>query len=153
MLLTQSSKMVKRKRSSSTVSTAKGTRHSKQYGGYDVYRGRRYQSGGATRIYIPRYQQGGSLGGLFRGFLSTVSPHLKKGLMNIGKRALKAGANALEDMSTNNTSFKDAVKKQAKREMQALNPINMMKASAAGSSSAKRTKSRRKKRDIRPITL
>lgn len=118
-----------------------------------MYRGRRYQSGGAMRIYIPRYQRGGSLGGLFRGFLRTVTPHLKKGLVNIGKRALKAGANALEDMSTNNTSFKDAVKKQAKREMRALNPINMMKGSGAGSSSVKRTKSIRKKRIIRPITL
>ena len=104
------------------------------------------------RIYIPRgYQRGGGLGGLFRGFLRTVTPHLKKGLMNIGKRALKASANALEDMSTNNTSFKDAVKKQAKREVQALNPINMMKSMVGSSSTLKRTKSRRKK--TKPITL
>ena len=56
-----------------------------------------------------------------------MAPHLKKGLTHLGKRALTAGANALADMSENKTSLKDALKKQAKSELKALNPINMMK--------------------------
>jgi hypothetical protein len=87
-----------------------------QYGGtqFPIYRGL-------------RQQRGHGLGGLFRGLFRTVAPMLKTGLTHIGKRALTAGANALEDISTNNTSVKEAFKKQAKSEIRALNPINMIK--------------------------
>jgi precorrin isomerase len=43
---------------------------------------------------------------------------LKKGLATAGKRALKAGADILEDVVVNKTPIKQAIKKQAKSEMQ-----------------------------------
>ena len=114
-----------------------------QYGygaNYPVFRGSRYQRGGAWYPVFPssRRQRGAGLGGLFRGLFRTMAPHLKKGLTHLGKRALTAGANALTDMSENKTSLKDALKKQARSELKALNPINMMKGVASGSSPPKR---------------
>ena len=55
-------------------------------------------------------QRGHGLGGLFRGLFRTIAPVLKKGLVRVGQHALKAGSNALEDISSNNTSIKDALK-------------------------------------------
>ena len=55
---------------------------------------------------------------MFLSLFRTVTPHLKKGL---------AHANALADMSANNTSLKDALKKQVKNEITSLNPINRLK--------------------------
>ena len=46
--------------------------------------------------------------------------------MRVGQHALKAGSNALEDVSTNNTSIKDALKKHVKNEIQQVNPINRL---------------------------
>ena len=85
-------------------------------------------------------QRGAGLGGMFRSLFRTVTPHLKKGLAHLGRRALTAGANALADMSDNNVSLKDALKKQAKNEFMALNPINMITASKKAVSSSKERK-------------
>jgi hypothetical protein len=106
---------------------------------FPIFHGQRYQYGG--QIPIMQVQRGRGLGGMFRGLLRTVAPHLKRGLAHVGKRAVMAGVNALNDMSENNTSFKDAMKKQVKNEVKALNPINMMKAK-------KRTSSSRRKRKL-----
>ena len=76
-------------------------------------------------------QRGYGLGGMFRSFFRTVTPHLKKGLAHVGRRALTAGANALADMSANNTLIKEALKKQVKSEIAALNPINGLKVLAS----------------------
>ena len=65
-------------------------------------------------------QSGYGLGGLFRGLYRSVSPSLKKGLAAVGKRALKAGADILEDVVVNKTPIKQAVKKRAKSEMQTI---------------------------------
>jgi hypothetical protein len=95
---------------------------------------------------------------MFRSLFKTVSPHLKKGLVHLGKRALTAGANALTDMGENKTSFKDALKKQATNELKALNPINMLKEVGLGAPSPKKkrktvaTKKRKRKRTT-SITL
>lgn len=108
----------------------------------------------AKRVYKPRtyggmqfpvyrgfrQQRGHGIGGLFRGLFRTVAPMLKKGLTHIGKRALTAGANALTDISENNTSIKDAFKKQAKAEIRALNPINRIKATLNSNSPVKTRK-------------
>ena len=100
-----------------------------QYGGiqFPVYRG-------------VRQQRGHGIGGLFRGLFRTVAPMLKKGLTHVGKRALTAGANALSDISENNTPIKEALKKQVKSELNSLNPINMMQSMNAVSS--KKTRKR-----------
>jgi hypothetical protein len=138
-------------------------------GSYPVFRGSRQQRGGSFYPVFTgiRHQRGAGLGGMFRSLFRTVSPHLKKGLTHLGKRALTAGANALTDMSENKTSFKDALKKQAKNELKALNPINMLrsmdetdnpprkrKRSSALSSSSKKLKpSKKQKKRNSAITL
>ncbi len=73
---------------------------------------------------------------------------MKKGLVHVGKRALTAGANALADMSENKTSLKDALKKQAKSELKALNPINMMKGVGSDTPKRKRKTPSKKKKTI-----
>ena len=77
-------------------------------------------------------QRGYGLGGMFRSLFRTVRPHLKKGLAHVSRRALTAGANALADMSANNTPIKEALKNQVKSEISALNPINRLKVLASG---------------------
>ena len=83
-------------------------------------RRRKYQrgSGGIPIFRAEPLQRGYGLGGLFRGLYRSVKPTLKKGLATIGKRALKAGADILEDVVVNKTPIKQAVKKRAKLEMQ-----------------------------------
>ena len=76
-------------------------------------------------------QRGYGLGGMFRSLFRTVTPHLKKCLAHVGRRALTAGANALADISANNTPIKEAFKKQVKREITALNPTNRLKVLAS----------------------
>ncbi len=99
---------------------------------FPVFRGTRYQRGGAWYPVFPSSHRpgGAGLGGIFRGLFRTVAPHLKKGLVHVGKRALTEGA--LADVSENKMWLKDALKKQAKSELKALNPINMMKGVALG---------------------
>ncbi len=90
------------------------------------------QYGGNFRVFraLQPIQKGYGLGGMFRSLFRTVTPHLKKGLALVGRRALTAGANALADMSENSTPLKKALKKQVKSEIANLNPINRMKRKA-----------------------
>lgn len=114
---------------------------------FPVFHGRRFQYGG--QMPIMQIQHGRGLGGMFRGLLRAVIPHLKKGLAHIGKRALTAGVNVIDDMSENNTSFKNAFKKQGKRELEVLNPINMIRSERIASPRKKRKlNSPRKKRKL-----
>ena len=86
------------------------------------------QSGGSYLVFsaMQPIQRGYGFGGMFRSLFRTVTPHLKKGLAHVGRRALTAGANALADMSANNTPIKEALKKQVKSEITALHPINRL---------------------------
>ena len=68
-------------------------------------------------------QCGYGFGGLFRGFLKTIAPIAKRGLLSVGKAALNAGARALEDVRDNDTSVKQALKKQA---IQTFHPANVI---------------------------
>ena len=68
-------------------------------------------------------QRGYGFGGLFRGFLKTIAPIAKRGLLSVGKAALNAGARALEDVRDNDSSVKEALKKQA---IQTFHPVNVI---------------------------
>ena len=75
-----------------------------------VYKSNNYYGGSQYPVYRAHGLRGNGLGGFLRGFLKTIAPHVKKGLVSVGKQALHVGVNVLEDMSTNNVSFKDAFK-------------------------------------------
>ena len=81
------------------------------YGHMPVFRGR-------------ALQRGYGFGGLFRGFLRSIAPIAKRGLLSVGKEALRAGARALEDVRDNDTSMKQALKKQAIKTFHPVNVIN-----------------------------
>lgn len=133
--------MAKRKGTTPSFHLVKRSRHYTQHGGrFPVFRA------------LQPLQRGHGLGGMFQSLFRTVTPHLKKGLAQLGRRALTAGANALADMSENNTTLKEALKKQAKKEIKALNPINRLNLAGGNVSTLKRRK-RKASRRSNKITL
>ena len=72
-------------------------------------------------------QRGYGFGGLFRGFLRSIAPIAKRGLLTVGREALKAGARALEDVRDNNTSIGKALKTQA---IDTFHPVNVINRTA-----------------------
>ena len=107
--------------------------------------------------YIPVFrtqplQRGYGLGGWGRAFLKTIAPVAKRGLLSLGKAALNAGARALEDVRDNDTSVKEAVKKQAVNTFHPRNVINRSankrKSSSQSTASKGKGASKRKKKKI-----
>lgn len=86
----------------------------------------RYQYGrGTFHVFVGQpLQHGYGLGGVFRGLLSKAVPFLKKSLTQVGKRALTAGARALDDVGKNDTHMKTAIKRQIKKEISTLKGID-----------------------------
>ena len=60
----------------------------------------------------------------FRGLMKNIVPVAKRGLLSVGKAALNTGARALEDVRDNNTTVKQALKKQAVQTFHPQNVIN-----------------------------
>ena len=87
-------------------------------------------------------QRGYGFGGLFRGFLRSIAPIAKRGLLSVGKAALNAGARALEDVRDNNTSIKQALKKETINTFHPVNVIN--RAAKKRKASSQSTKSKGK---------
>ena len=77
-------------------------------------------SGGIPVFRAEPLQRGYGIGGLFHGLYRCVKPALKRSLATIGKKALKAGTNVLEDIVVNKAPIKQAVKRQAKPEFENL---------------------------------
>ena len=107
--------------------------------------------------YIPVFraqplQRGYGLGGWGRAFLKTIAPVAKRGLLSLGKAALNAGARALEDVRDNDTSVKEALKKQAVNTFHPRNVINRSankrKSSSQSTASKGKGASKRKKKKI-----
>ena len=91
---------------------------------------RRAQTMNYQHHNIPVYrfqplQRGSGFGGLFKGLLKAAMPMVKKGLLNVGKRVLNAGAMALQDVSENKATMREALKNRALEQVQpVLNNIN-----------------------------
>ena len=64
-------------------------------------------------------QRGYGLGGLFRGLMRVVKPHIKAGLKHVGKRALKTGLEVISDV-TQGESLKSSAKRRAKQNAEEL---------------------------------
>lgn len=74
-------------------------------------RGRR---GGIPRVFVGApYQRGHGIGSFLGGLFRRVFPYLRKGVRAVGKEALRAGINVIEDVE-NNTPLKDALKTRFK---------------------------------------
>ena len=71
-------------------------------------------------------QRGHGIGGLFKGLMRVAMPLMKKGLLHVGKRALKAGAKVMQDVSQD-IPITESMKKRALEE---INPRNVIKRAA-----------------------
>ena len=57
-------------------------------------------------------QRGYGLGGLSRGLMRAVTPHIKQGLKQVGKRALQTGLQVMSDVSEGK-NLKSSLKERA----------------------------------------
>ena len=62
----------------------------------------------------PAIQKGYGIGGLFKGFVRTITPTIKRGLITAGKQALKTGIDVLDDHAQG-VDMKTAIEKRVKR--------------------------------------
>ena len=103
--------------------------------GYGIYRGR-------------ALQRGHGLGGIFKSLFRMATPILKKvgkkALRTVGKRALKAGANALTDIAEKRASPKEAVKSRAKQIIFPPKDINKSVRKKKNHSTARTARGRKK---------
>lgn len=60
------------------------------------------------------YQRGHGIGRFLGGLFRSVFPLFKRGAKAIGKEALRAGLNVMEDITTNDIPFKESIKRHAK---------------------------------------
>ena len=57
-------------------------------------------------------QRGYGLGGLFKGLMRVVTPHIKQGLKQVGRKALKTGLQVVADVSEGK-NLKNSLKRRA----------------------------------------
>ena len=62
-------------------------------------------------------QRGYGLGGLFKGLMRVVTPHIKQGLKKVGKRALKTGLEVIGDVAQGE-NIKSSLKRRATENVQ-----------------------------------
>ena len=85
---------------------------SEDYEYYDTQNASR--GDGIPRVFVGSpYQRGHGIGSFLGGLFRKVLPFLSKGVRAVGKEALRAGINVIEDIE-NNTPFKEAVKSRFK---------------------------------------
>lgn len=86
---------------------------------YEAYYDDDIQSGGSRGGGIPRvfigspYQRGHGIGSFLGGLFRKILPYLSRGARVVGKEALRAGLNVIEDVE-NNTPMKEALKTRLK---------------------------------------
>ena len=117
-----------------------------------TYRGETLQRGHGRFTRVPLYrvyhrQRGRGFGAFLGNAARWIAPIAKKGLLSLGKAALNAGARALEDINDNNTTVKDAFKKQAVETFHPVKAINraMKRKNAITSPATSKIKVQRKK--------
>jgi len=74
-----------------------------------------YQTGNGLKPFRgPAFQRGYGLGGFFKGLARSFAPVLKKGLVKVGKKALKTGVQVFHDVSQGK-SVKESIKRRGKQ--------------------------------------
>lgn len=72
------------------------------------------RGGGIPRVFIgSSYQRGHGIGSFLGGLFRKILPYLSRGARVVGKEALRAGLNVIEDVE-NNTPMKEALKTRLK---------------------------------------
>lgn len=72
------------------------------------------RGGGIPRVFIGSpYQRGHGIGSFLGGLFRKILPYLSRGARVVGKEALRAGLNVMEDVE-NNTPIKEALKTRLK---------------------------------------
>jgi len=80
------------------------------YSYYESQSGGGSRIGGISRVFAgSSYQRGHGIGSFLGGLFRRILPYLYKGARAVGKEALRAGANIIEDVE-NNTPLKEAAK-------------------------------------------
>ena len=97
---------------------------------------------------LQRLQRGSGFGGIFKSLLKVAMPMVKKGLLHVGKTALTVGAKALQDVSENKSTAKQALKTHALDAFHPKNYINMSGTNRKSNTSTKPSK-RKVKRTAR----
>lgn len=81
---------------------------------YHAYYENQIGGGRVGNIFVGApYQKGHGIGSFLGGLFRRVLPLLAKGARAIGREALRAGANVMEDMTEGNTPFKESLKRRA----------------------------------------
>jgi hypothetical protein len=84
------------------------------YSYYESQIGGASRGGGIPRVFVgSSYQRGHGIGSFLGGLFRRILPYLYRGARAVGKEALRAGANIIEDVE-NNTPLKLAVKTRFK---------------------------------------
>lgn len=72
------------------------------------------RGGGIPRVFVGSpYQRGHGIGSFLGGLFRKILPYLSRGARVVGKEALRAGMNVIEDVE-NNTPMKEALKTRLK---------------------------------------
>lgn len=81
---------------------------------YDDLQSGGNRGGGIPRVFIGSpYQRGHGIGSFLGGLFRKILPYLSRGARVVGKEALRAGLNVIEDVE-NNTPMKEALKTRLK---------------------------------------
>lgn len=81
---------------------------------YDDIQSGGSRGGGIPRVFIGSpYQRGHGIGSFLGGLFRKILPYLSRGARVVGKEALRAGLNVMEDVE-NNTPMKEALKTRLK---------------------------------------
>ena len=109
--------------------------------------------GGVKYVYSgSTYQRGRGVGSWLGGLFRKILPYIASGAKAVGKEAVRAGINVLDDVANNDTSFKESFKYRAREsgknlQRKASKKISeMMKGSGYKSRAARRRRQSRKTR-------
>lgn len=71
-------------------------------------------SGGVDHVFVGSpYQKGHGIGQFLGGLFRKALPFLKRGAKAVGREALRAGMHIIDDVSTHNVPFKNALRNRA----------------------------------------
>lgn len=106
--------------------------------------------GGVRHVFSgSTYQRGRGVGAWLGGLFRKILPYIASGAKAVGKEAVRAGINVLDDVANNGSSFKEAFKYRAKESGKNLKRKAGEKISNIMKGSGYKTRAKRRKRQSR----